>query len=209
MSLEVDGADSGERTYEEREAVAVFRDEAALHAAVDELMQAGLRQEDMSLLAHGERLAKTGFMSVEALADAADTQRAPYVGSESRTEALSALVGGPALVAGLGVAAVVGTGGAALIPVIAATAGGTAVGGALGMVLARVFGRKHADQIAKQVMSGGLLLWVHAPDPANDAKIVGILKKNGASDVHLHVITRSWGIADVPLHDANPDPLLR
>lgn len=40
--------DTGETTYHEREAVAIFSDEASLNAAVDALIQAGWEAEDMS-----------------------------------------------------------------------------------------------------------------------------------------------------------------
>lgn len=42
--------------YQDREAVATFDDEAALHAAVDALMQFGVRQEDMSVLGEVSKL---------------------------------------------------------------------------------------------------------------------------------------------------------
>lgn len=209
METGIAGLDDGGQTYEEREAVAIFDDEATLNAAVDELVEAGLRPEDMSLLAHGKRLAGKEYTSADKLADDADAPRAGFVSGDSRVEGMAALVGTPALLAGLGAAAVAGTGGAALIPVLAATVGSSAAGGALGLVLARAFGRRHAHIIHEQIMNGGLLLWVHAPDAADDARIVGILKKNGGRDIHFHVVARSWGAADVPLHDFNPDPLLR
>ncbi|QFR34735.1 hypothetical protein [Ancylobacter sp. TS-1] len=205
MAAGVAEQESGNYAYEEREAVAVFADEASLNAAVDELIEAGLTQEDMSLLAHAARLSGK---TVEELAESGDAPRAAFVSSDTRHEGLAAVVGAPALLAGIGAAAVIGTGGAALIPTLALTVGSTAAGGAVGLLLARTFGRKHANVVRDQLLNGGLLLWVHAPDPASDAKIVGILKKNGADDVHIHVVTRSWGIADVPLHDLNPDPLL-
>lgn len=208
MPAQVSDPASGDQTYEEREAVALFDDEKSLNAAVDALMQAGLRQEDMSLLAHSKRLDGT-FRSAEELEDRDDTARKAFVSDSSRTEGLAAIGAVPVLLAGMGAAAIVGTGGAALLPTIAITAGSTAAGGALGLVLARAFGRKHADHIQDQILNGGLLLWVHAPDTAKDATIVGILKANGARDVHFHVVTRSWGVADIPLHDFNPDPLLR
>lgn len=200
---------SGEQTYQEREAVAIFDDERALNAAVDALLQAGLRHDDMSLLAHDQRLGDGKSTDAAALADRSDTPRAAYVSSDTRTEGLAAAVGTPALLAGLGVAAVVGTGGAALIPTLAATLGSSAAGGALGLLLARVFGRKHADYIGEQILNGGLLLWVHAPDSTKDAEILGILTQNGGRNAHLHVVTRTWGMADVPLNDSEPDPLLK
>lgn len=207
MAVTVADEGNGVQSYQEREAVAIFDDEGALNAAVDALLQAGLRQDDMSLLAQDGRLA--GGADAAALADRDDTPRAAFVSSDARTQGLAATVGAPALIAGLGVAAVVGTGGAALIPALAATAGSTAAGGAFGLLLARVFGRKHADFIGEQIRNGGLLLWVHAPDPAKDAEILGILTQSGGRHVHLHVMTRTWGTAAVPMHDANPDPFLK
>lgn len=201
--------DGSERTYQEREAVAVFSDERALNAAVDELMQAGLRQDDMSLLAHGDRLKGSAGKTAAELEDSPDTARATFVSSDSRTGGLAAIASGPALLAGLGAAAVIGTGGAALIPTLAFAAGGSVAGGAVGLVLARAFGRKHAAEVERQLSAGGLLLWVHAPDPAKDSTILDILRRNGGSDVHIHVMTRTWGISDVPLYDAQPDPLLK
>ena len=97
----------------------------------------------------------------------------------------------------------------ALIPAIAVTAGSALVSGGLGLVLSRVFGRKHAGYVERQIMSGGLLLWVHASEEKNDARIVEILKQNGGRDAHIHVVNRTWGVDDVPFHDAEPDPTLR
>lgn len=193
--------------YQEREAVAVFDSEAALHAAVDALMQTGLREEDFNVLGDIGKL--TIAPPVSELEDSDTAPRANYVAPDSRTEGLAALTGGPAMVAGLTAALIAGTGGAALIPAIAVTVGSTAGGGALGFMLSRVFGRKHADYVQRQLLDGGLLLWVHAPEASNDATITDILKANGGRDVHFHVANRSWGVANVPLHDFNPDPLLK
>jgi hypothetical protein len=199
--------EEGEIHYQEREAVAAFDSEAALHAAVDALMQFGLRQNDMSVLGDVGKLPL-----VQPGHEPADRDNAPktnYSSPDARTEGLAALAGAPALVAGFIAAAVAGTGGAALIPAIAITVGGTAVGGTAGLLLARLFGRKHAAYVESQIRSGGLLLWVHVPDADKDAKIAGILKSKGGRDVHFHVAHRTWGSADRPLHDFQPDPLLK
>jgi hypothetical protein len=39
--------------------------------------------------------------------------------------------------------------------------------------------------------------------------VIEIRKRQGGRDVHSHVVNRTWGLADRPLHDVNPDPLLR
>jgi len=199
--------DDGTSIYRDREAVAVFDSEAALNRAVDELMQVGVRQADISVLAHAETL--SAARSTKQLEDDASATQGNFVTQDSRTEGMASLVGGPAFLAGLGAALVMSTMGAALIPVIAVAAGGTLAGGGAGALLARAYGRKHVDYIERQIAAGGLLLWVDAPDEKNDSAIIDILKRNGGRDAHFHVVERSWGMDNVPFHDAEPDPLLR
>jgi len=198
--------DTGEESYQEREAVAIFDDERSLNAAVDALVQAGFGSEDMSVLGHDQHLAA---IAAEKLADQPDVPRAEFVSDSTQIEGRAALSGGPALVAGLGSAWVVGSVGAALIPAIALTAGSVAVAGGVGLLLSRFFGRRHAERIQEQLAGGGLLLWVHAPDAAKDEMILSTLKAHGGRDVHIHVVTRHWGVEDVPLRNFNLDPLIQ
>ncbi len=46
------------------------------------------------------------------------------------------------------------------------------------------------------------------PDQAAEDRAKAILQRCGGSAVHVHTIEREWGVADVPLHDAQPDPFL-
>lgn len=200
--------DVDEGVYEEREAVAIFDSEGALNSAVDALMQAGWSQGDLSLLGNTDRAAQL-LKPVDVIADQDDAPRSEYISPDSRTEGLAAVAAGPALLAGLGAAAIVTTGGVALLPVIAVTAGSAAVAGGGGLLLARAFGRKHADWLHKQIRDGGLLLWVHAPDPEKDEVLLAALRDSGGRNVHIHVATRSWGVNEIPFHDAQPDPFLR
>jgi hypothetical protein len=197
----------GEIGYQEREAVAVFDSEGSLNAAVDSLMQYGIRQTDLSVLAPSEKLSSSN--PIIALEDKDDAARAAYVSPDSRVEGLAALTGGPALITGLGAALVAGTIGLALIPTLAVTVGGSFATGSVGFMLSRIFGRKHAEAIHQQLANGGLLLWVHAPNEKDDAEILEILTQNGGRDVHVHVVHRNWGVDDVPFKNANPDPLLK
>lgn len=199
---------TGEMIYHEREAVAIFSDEAALNAAVDALIQAGWEIEDMSLLGHS---AKVGELQARAseLEDKADVPRSAYVSPDSSAEGAASAVAGPALLAGLGATAIVTSGGLALLPTIAVTAGSASFAGGIGLLFARAFGRKHAAHIQEQILNGGLLLWVRAREAATDDTLLAILRDNGGRNVHMHLATRSWGVNEVPLHDAQPDPLLR
>lgn len=198
---------SDDFTYHEREATAVFPDEASLDRAVDALMQLGLRQEDMSVLAHSSQLSAT--RSAEQLADNSAADTTAFTSSDSMTEIRTAIVGAPALLVGLGAALAISTAGAALIPAFVVTTGGALVGGGAGMIFARIFGRKHADYINEQVNNGGVILWVHAPKNNQDQEILNILSENGGKDAHIHVVSRQWGISSIPFHDVQPDPLLR
>ncbi|SHG24569.1 hypothetical protein SAMN02745157_3793 [Kaistia soli DSM 19436] len=191
--------------YVEREIVAIFSDEASLNNAVDDLMEIGVTRADLSVLARRDELAG---VPTEKLEDNASTPRSAYASPDARTEGLAAVTGGPALVAGLGGAWAVGAVGAALVPAIAITAGSAAALGAVGLLFVRFFGRKHAAHIQDQIDAGGLLLWIHAPEPSGDTAILDILAKRGARHVHVHVLTKHWGTDDVPLHGFNPDPLL-
>jgi len=198
--------DEAQEIYEEREAVAIFNDETALNSAVDELMRIGIREEDLSLLADTGSLSREGVASIE---DKDFVAHADYVSPDSRTEGMAALVGVPLYVAGAGVAAVVATGGAALIPTVAIVAGSGLAASAVGLILARVFGHQHARHVQQQIARGGMLLWVRVIDESRDSSVLDTLRNSGGRDVHLHVVRRSWSPADVPLSDAQPDPLLK
>ncbi len=200
--------DDGETSYEVREVVAVFDSEKALQGAVDELIAAGLERADLTVLAAAGQIAEFG-VPVRDIEDAPDAPRAAYVGPDSQVEGRSALVGGPALVVGLGAALAAGSAGLALIPTLALTIGGTLASGSAGLLLARFFGHRHSAVIQSQIDAGGLVLWVHSADTSADETIRTALAKHGARDVHQHVVRRSWGVDDVPLHDFNPDPLLK
>lgn len=199
---------TGDRIYEEREAVAIFDDETSLNNAVDALMQAGLREDDLSLLVASKSPEEEDATAAE-LADKDFVTHADYVSPDSRVEGLAALVGVPIYVAGAGTAAFVATGGVALVPIIAVVAGTGLAAGVVGLILARIFGRHHSERVQAQIAKGGLLLWVRMPEAARDATVLDILRRTGAHDVHLHVVKRTWGASDVPMHDVEPDPFLR
>ena len=190
------------------ELLAIFRDEASLNAAVYALIQAGWEAEDMSLLGHSDKVAELQARATE-LADKADVPRTAYVSQDASVQGAVAAVAGPALLAGLRATAIVTSGGLALLPTLAITAGSATLSGGVGMLFARAFGRKHAEHVQSQILNGGLLLWVRAREPDTDETLLGTLRGNGGQHVHLHTTTRTWGVDDVPFHDVQPDPLLR
>lgn len=206
MVDELDKELDGDFSYFEREATAVFSDEQSLDHAVDALMQIGLTQEDMSVLAHSVHLSAS--RSAEQVADSNKPAIDGFVTPDSRTEGKAALVGTPALLVGLGAALAISTAGVAMIPAFVVTAGGAVVGGGAGMILARIFGRKHAHYIQEQINNGGIVLWVRAEDKSQDQAILDILTNNGGKNAHIHTVSREWGADSIPFHDAQPDPFL-
>jgi hypothetical protein len=180
---------AGEGTTAIREAVAVFDDEAALEAAIDDLSSAGFDRAEISLLAGAATVEeKLGhrFTKVGELEDDAAVPRSYFVSKESLGDAEGALVGGLLYVGAVAAAgAIVASGGTLATAIAAATlAGGT--GGLIGAALARLVGDHHARYLQEQLDRGGLLLWVHLRDADHEDRALTILRKHSAHDVHVH-----------------------
>ena len=172
-----------------REAVGVFHDERSLQSAVDALLIAGFDRSYVSLLAGQHTIeSKLGhlFTRVVDLEDDPAVPTRAYVGTDSRTEAKAAIVGGLFYVGAVAAAGmIVASGGTAAAALIAgAVAGGG--GGLIGAALAQFLEHRHANQLQAQLDRGGLLLWVHTPAPEDEQRAMDTLRAHGADDVHVH-----------------------
>jgi hypothetical protein len=203
--------DNGVTRYHVREVVGLFATPADLQAAIDELMLGGFDRAQISVLGkrtHVDDHFKHLFDSAssQSLEDDAEAPRdAP---DDSRAEIEAATVGVPIYLLGVGSMAVVIASGGSLALAMGALMLGGAVGGGVGGLLAHAIGKEHHERIAEQVERGGLLLWVQPRNAEQERAAAAVLKQSHASDVHVHQISREWGIRDMPLHDAQPDPLL-
>ena len=172
-----------------REAVAVFHDERSLQRAVDDLLISGFDRSAISLLA-GQRVVEASlrhsYKSVADLEDDPGVPRVHYAGSDSRTEAQGAVIGGFAYVGACASAGVVAaSGGTALAALLAvAAAGGFA--GLLGAGVARLIARHHAQHLRTQLDKGGLVLWVRVANDDQEREALEILMLHEAEDVHIH-----------------------
>lgn len=169
--------------------MAVFHDESSLRSAADELLTAGFDRSQLSLLASDHVVEKKlghAYKRISEVEDDPDVPSLAYRGSDSRTEAESAVAGGLAYVGALGtIGAIVASGGTVAAMLIgAAIAGGTS--GLIGVMLARFIERHHANRIQEQLDHGGLLLWVRTVDAEHENRACTILKRHGAEDVHIH-----------------------
>ncbi|PRX32657.1 hypothetical protein SAMN05216257_106120 [Meinhardsimonia xiamenensis] len=198
-------------TYSVREVAAVFRDVTALEQAVERLTQEGFADGDFNIMATDETVReklKDHLEPVEVLADDPHTPRRAFVPRPSRKLAEAAVVGAPMFILGAaGALGVVATGGAAALALAAAAAGGT-LGAGLGATLAAVLETLHAQELARAMEAGGVVLWVRTADDQAENTAIRVLKACGGEHVHAHVIERTWGPEDIPLSDFNPDPFL-
>jgi hypothetical protein len=203
---------SEDRTYVVREVVGVFGSGETLESAVANLEAEGFRREDISVMASREAVAENlehRFESIEKMEDDPRVPRAAFVAKSDLTAGEVAAVGIPFYIgATVGALAVVASGGALALAVAAAVAGGM-TGGGLGGLAAHAIGEKHAKALQAHIAAGGLLLWVRTADRAHEDQAIGVLTASGGEHVHAHDIRRTWGAEDVPLHEWQPDPLLK
>lgn len=203
--------DSGTMHYAAREVVGAFSSTGALESVVEQLGIAGVDRAAISVLSMGaQRSARLEglYRSARAIADDPSAHHAAFVSNASRAEGQAVAVGVPAMLGGLTGAWAVAAAGGALFTAIGITVLGGAIGTGLGALLLFAVSRHHAADIEAQLASGGLVLWVSTPDDASEQRALEVLRKGGGVSVHTHTIDRSWGVADTPLHDFQPDPFL-
>lgn len=197
--------------YRTREAVAVFDEHDRLVEAIQELELAGFNRAQMNLLtSEGDAEARIGH-KVEDVGELAHDGKAPtgtWVDRHEIAEGRAALAGGLGYIGSVAaIGAVVASGGTLAAAIAAAVAAGGA-GGAAGAWLGTLISSGHADEVAKQVRHGGILLWVQLQNPGQEARAVEILERFSTRKVELHDLTRPWGDQEMPLRDWQPDPLL-
>jgi hypothetical protein len=174
-----------------REAVGLFHDEQQLENALDQLQESGFDRSEISLLANEQTIEDRLGHHYERSAEASDDPNAPrvaYVSRENLGVAEGALIGTPLYVAAVTSAGIaLAAGGPLAVAITAAVVGGGAAA-LIGAALARLVDRRHAKSIEEQLEHGGIVVWVDLRDPDQEARAPDILKKYGATEVHVHEI---------------------
>lgn len=171
------------------EAAAVFDDAGRMQAAIDDLLNHGFDQADISLLASDKAVEqKLGHLyeRVHQLEDAADAPRKEYVSTAARGDAQGGIIGGLMYVGALAAAGAVFASGGTLGVALAGAAAAGGAGGAAGAVLAKVIGDRHGEELQAQLDRGGLLLWVRTREPELETRAQEIRRRHSGQDVHLH-----------------------
>lgn len=171
-----------------REAVALFKDERSLQAAIDELLASGFDRAELSLLATEEALRRTfgsRFKTSAALEDAKGVPRSCYVSPEAIGDAEGGIIGGlvyAGAVAAIGSVTLAG-GGPAVVLAAALVAGGA--GGLVGTILAGLIEGIHVIHVHDHLRHGGLLLWVRTWTSGDEERATAILRRHSGRDVHV------------------------
>jgi len=159
-------------------AFGIFKTRMQAENCVDNLMAAGFRSDDISLLAPDQHV--THEMATE------KNTKAPEAATTGAT-AGGAVGGTLGLLAGIGALAIPGVGPLiAAGPIMGALAGlgvGAAAGGILGALVGMGIPEYEAKRYEGRVKDGGILLSVHCDDSDWTSRAKDILERSGAEDV--------------------------
>ncbi len=183
-----------------REAVGVFHDRPSLQTAIDELLSSGFDRADLSFLANRETVERRlghGYRSTAQLEDDAAVPTVAYVSTESVGDAEGAIAGTLIYVGAVATAGAIIASGGTFAAAIAAAAAAGGAGAALGALLDRFLDRRFAERFEEQLAQGGILLWVRTPDSGREEVATAVLKKNGATDVHVHDLAATEAADDM------------
>jgi hypothetical protein len=172
-----------------REAVAAFRDAAALQAAVSDLQSNGFDRADISFMARESYLdghLKQDYQDIHEAADDPDAARDPVIDETDIRQRRTLETSLAATIAGFAAAGFTVMSGGALalaIGLAAAAAGGV---GAAGALVGRAAEKGQEIFLQEQLDRGGVLLWVHTADLEAERRALDILRRHGGDDAHIH-----------------------
>jgi hypothetical protein len=174
-----------------RETVGIFFDVDHLKAAIDELVDEGFSRSEIGLLA-GEHTVQRAlgdfYVRTNEFASSAKAPCTAFVGNESVDDTLHALLGGlffygVTTAAGAAVASAAVLGGAAL-----AAVSGVAAVGAAGAAMGLIIHKSDANYLEEQVDEGHLLLFVRTNDVEREQEAIAILSRHGAYDAKVYSV---------------------
>ncbi|PCJ97479.1 MAG: hypothetical protein COA45_09410 [Zetaproteobacteria bacterium] len=169
-----------------KEAVGVFKDIDALNTAVEELERTAFSRDKISMLGNRDEIKKTFGQSEikpELVEDNPEAPRRSPIHPEEKAIGAGIVIGGAAYIGAVG--ALLAGGAAVSVPAVLTAA---VIGGGGGGVIASILGHNFDLNIKKQIEMGGTVLWVQTLGPKREKIACDILKKNGATHIHIHEI---------------------
>lgn len=155
-----------------REAVASFADKEPMRRAVAQLLAAGFRPADLSVLASHDSLEVAGGVP-------------GYEGTPG-ANLLAGLTDEVNFLAPLTIAGIVVLSGGPVAAVIAALVGAGFGGAAVKELLDYLTANRHSAEFAAALKAGAVLLWVRVDDAAREALALRLLAEAGGRHAHLH-----------------------
>ena len=155
-----------------REAVASFADKAALRRAVAQLLAAGFKPDDLSVLASHDSLEVAGEV--------------PGYRGKPGASLFAGLTGEVTFLAPLTVAGIVFLSGGPVAAGIGALVAAGLGGAALKELLDRYAANDHSADFAAALKAGAVLLWARVDNPNLEATAVRLLEEAGGRRAHMH-----------------------
>jgi hypothetical protein len=155
-----------------REAVASFADKAHMRRAVAQLLGAGFKPADLSVLASHDSLEVAGDV--------------PGYKGKPGASLLAGLTDEVAFLGPLTVAGIVLLSGGPVAAGIAALVGAGLGGVAVKELLDYYSANQHSAEFAAALQAGAVLLWARVDDPELEATAVRLLSEAGGQHAHMH-----------------------
>ena len=194
-----------------REVAAIFHRQDILEDAIKALLQAGFDRSEIDVMSNIETVRqRLGALYVpsDEIADVPGTPRRAYIARDDITTATAGVAG---ILFYLGAASaamtVIASGGSLALVAAAAAAAGT-IGAGFGATAIHLLGRKQAEDLELQLMSGGIVLWARVRNPERETEAQEILAKFGGEAIRVHEIEIDKRLDDLPLSKFKPDPWL-
>ena len=194
-----------------REVAAVFHDAGGLESAVEALLEAGFDRSDIDIMGDVEtvrqRLGQV-YVPPEEIPEVPGVPRRAFVARDDLTGATAAVAG---ILFYIGAAAtalsVVASGGS--LALVAATAAVTGtLGAGIGASAVHLLGKKQAEELERQLMEGGIVVWVRVRSPEKEGEAREILARFNGKAIRVHEIEIDKRLDDLPLANLRPDPWL-
>jgi len=161
-----------QRTQIIREAVGSFADRAHFRRAVGQLLAAGFKPDDLSVLASHDSLEVAGSLP-------------GYSGTPAETER-NGLVAELPYIAPLTIAGIIMISAGPIAAALAALVGVGVGGAAIKEFLDNYAANQHTEEFAAALEAGAVLLWARVDDRELEATATRILEEAGGRHVHIH-----------------------
>jgi hypothetical protein len=194
-----------------REAAGVFRSREALEAAAEALRLAGFDRADIDVLADADAVRqklRAPYIAAEDLADVPHAPRRAFMAREDVALAVAGIAGILIYIgATVAALAILSTGGAWVWATVVAV-GIAAAGGIGASVVIRFLERQQAEELERNAIADGLILWVRVRSPDREERAQQILRELGGQAIRVHEIEIDKRLEDLPLSNLRPDPWL-